>query len=256
MFNEITPLNTEYENLVIEPLKIQSETSSVKTKVSEILIHRGRISKVLAMAAVVCTAVVGAEAMHPAVAEASCCNANAQAAFDFFEEEGYTATQSAAWVGNLAQESSVTPTEVQPNGVGHGIAQWSEPGRWDNLVTYASNENQSDYSLNLQLNFIDLELSGPYSSVAKEVKATSNLTTATEDICNDYEIAGTCGADNRVTYAQEALSDYGSMQQPSTESLQAPSAVSDTVGGTGRNVFYVGGNSEIWDWYVSNGSWV
>ena len=210
MRNEIVPPTVNQE-IVDPPQENQFDIpKSGQFNESRLALAKRSISKIIAVAALICTATVGVETMRPAFAEADCCNANAQTAFGFFEGEGYSATQSAAWIGNLAQESNVDPTKIEPNGVGHGIAQWSEPGRWDTLVAYASGLGQSEWSLSLQLNFMEYELSGAYSSVASEVKATSDLTTATEDICVDYEGAATCGADNRVAYAADALSDYGS----------------------------------------------
>ena len=50
-------------------------------------------------------------------------SANEKAAFDFFVGKGLSELQAAAIVGNLQQESNVSPTSVQPGGPGRGIAQ-------------------------------------------------------------------------------------------------------------------------------------
>src|ERR1017187_2975403 len=58
-------------------------------------------------------------------------DANEQPAFDFFVGKGLTTFQAAGIVGNLVQESNVSPTSVQAGGPGRGIAQWSTGGRWE-----------------------------------------------------------------------------------------------------------------------------
>src|SRR5262249_30905966 len=68
---------------------------------------------------------------------------NDEAAFLFFVGQGLTDIQAAGVVGNLDQESQMSPRSVQPNGPGRGIAQWSVGGRWDtsandNLLAFAS----------------------------------------------------------------------------------------------------------------------
>src|SRR5581483_3032280 len=88
---------------------------------------------------------------------------NDKAAFDYFVGKGLTNFQAAGIVGNLDQESGVSPTAVQQGGPGRGIAQWSVGGRWDtdsgdNATAYAAKQNQSVWSLGLQLDFIWYEL--------------------------------------------------------------------------------------------------
>ena len=56
-------------------------------------------------------------------------DANEQPAFNFFVGKGLTTYQAAGIVGNLVQESNVSPTAVQSGGPGRGIAQWSAGGR-------------------------------------------------------------------------------------------------------------------------------
>ena len=86
-----------------------------------------------------------------------------QIAFDYFLGKGLKGFQVAGIIGNLDQESSMSPTIQQPGGPGMGIAQWSEGGRWDtdrndNVVAFAAAHDQSPTSLSLQLDFIWYEL--------------------------------------------------------------------------------------------------
>src|SRR5262245_39315323 len=105
--------------------------------------------------------------------------ANDKAAYDFFVAKGLTSFQAAGIVGNLDQESGVSPTSVQyGGGPGRGIAQWSVGGRWDtsnpNVLHYASTQGVSATSLNLQLNFIWYELTTVGYGYT-QLKATTNV---------------------------------------------------------------------------------
>ena len=91
-------------------------------------------------------------------------NGNDKIAFDYFVSKGLTDVEAAGVVGNMDQESGMSPTIAQiGGGPGRGIAQWSVGGRWDsshhdNVVWYASQHGASRYSLDLQLDFIWYEL--------------------------------------------------------------------------------------------------
>src|SRR5260221_13717659 len=83
--------------------------------------------------------------------------ANDKAAYDYFVAKGLTNFQAAAIVGNLDQESGVSPTISQSGGgPGRGIAQWSAGARWDTtpgdkLVAYAATPRMSTSSMTVQL---------------------------------------------------------------------------------------------------------
>ena len=139
--------------------------------------------------------------------------ANDKPAYDFFVGKGLTNFQAAGIVGNLDQESGVNPAAVQfGGGPGRGIAQWSVGGRWDtsnpNVLAYAKQQGLSATSLNLQLEFIWLELTTVGYGYT-QLKATTNVTDATTVFMDKYEICGTCDATNRINYAKSVLNAYG-----------------------------------------------
>jgi len=139
--------------------------------------------------------------------------ANDKPAFDFFVAKGLTPFQAAGIVGNLDQESGVNPASVQfGGGPGRGIAQWSVGGRWDssspNVLAYATQMGESHLSLNLQLEFIWLELTTVGYGFT-QLKATTNVTDATIVFMDRYEICGTCASAQRVQYAKNVLAAYG-----------------------------------------------
>ncbi len=141
-------------------------------------------------------------------------NTNDQAAFDFFVGKGLTNFQAAGIVGNLDQESNVNPNAIQQGGPGRGIAQWSAGGRWDtdtgdNAVAYASKENLSVWSLDLQLDFIWYELTTFSGYGLASLKNTTNVTDATVVFETDFEGCGQCEQSQRIAYAQGVLNAYG-----------------------------------------------
>lgn len=135
---------------------------------------------------------------------------NMQQAFNYFVQKGLTAVQSAGILGNLMQESHVSPSSTQLNGPGRGIAQWSEPGRWDTLLKFASNRSLDPLALSTQLDFMWAELnSNNYASVLAELKGASTIDIATTSFEQGYERAGTPQMANRIQYAQQILQLYG-----------------------------------------------
>ena len=114
-------------------------------------------------------------------------------AFNYFISQGLTPVQSAGIVGNLMQESDVSPTVKEyGGGPGRGIAQWSVGGRWDtsshdNVAWYAAQNGGSQLSLNTQLEFIWYELTNVGYGYS-QLEAATDVTTATLVFMKDYEI--------------------------------------------------------------------
>jgi hypothetical protein len=140
--------------------------------------------------------------------------ANDHAAYSYFVGKGLTSFQAAGIVGNLDQESGMSPTAVQGGGPGRGIAQWSVGGRWDtdandNATAYASKTGQSVWALQLQLDFIWYELTTFSGYGLAALKATTNVTDATVVFQTKFEGCGTCVQAQRITYAKDVLAAYG-----------------------------------------------
>jgi hypothetical protein len=157
---------------------------------------------------------------------------NQQKAFNYFvDAENLSDLQSAAIVGNLMQESGVNPKSNQAGGPGMGIAQWSNPGRWSDLLAYAKQNDLDEFSLATQLKFMSVELHGGYSSVLAKLKQQTDVgdatgffmgTAAASDIdpataafiakygrVGGYENPGSPALDNRIANANSVLSKYG-----------------------------------------------
>jgi hypothetical protein len=140
---------------------------------------------------------------------------NEQSAFNFFVSKGLTKIQAAGVVGNLMQESSVNPASVEfGGGPGRGIAQWSVGGRWDtshndNATSFASTHGVSRAALSTQLNFIWYELTTFPGYGLASLRAATTVTQAVTAFQDKFEICGTCDSSRRITFAQQALTAFG-----------------------------------------------
>jgi hypothetical protein len=147
---------------------------------------------------------------------------NVQKAFYYFTGKGLQDYQSAGIVGNLRQESGtgIDPTNVQLNGVGHGIAQWSEPGRWDTLLEFAASHSQDPTDLGLQLDFMWEELTNGYASTLSAIKKSTDYQQATSAFMNGYERpdARYANLTRRLKYAKQVLDKYGDTTVSSSSS--------------------------------------
>jgi len=163
---------------------------------------------------------------------------NVETAYNFFVSKGLTPIQSAGIVGNLMEESSVIPTEVEfSGGPGRGIAQWSTGGRWDtapndNVTSYASGKGLDRWALMTQLDFIWFELTTigyGYSSL----EAATTVAAAEYAFQSKYEVCGTCAQSARVANANQVLAEYGSGTSTGTGSGTGTGTGSGTGTGTG-----------------------
>lgn len=124
---------------------------------------------------------------------------NAAPACSHFLSQGWTQPQAAGIVGNLWEESGINPSEGNPKAKkgGGGIAQW-EGARWNNprfpkksdqpgLLQFAASNGKEWKDFDLQLQFIDFELSTSHKAAAKSLKATKNPTAAASAFMRDFE---------------------------------------------------------------------
>jgi hypothetical protein len=170
--------------------------------------------------------------LPPARSEAALGN-NAKTAFNFFVSKGLTKIQAAGVVGNLMQESSMRPTAVEfGGGPGRGIAQWSIGGRWNrgtkSMVSFAAARGVDRWSLQAQLDFMWFELTTVPAFGLADLKSAGTLSRAVTVFQNKYEICGTCAQGKRLTYAQQALTDFGG-SSPAPDPNDGPTCFSGTL---------------------------
>ncbi|MEO6513574.1 MAG: phage tail tip lysozyme [Candidatus Saccharimonadales bacterium] len=171
---------------------------------------------------------------------------NQEKGFNFFLQKGLTPEQAAAFIGNFMQESTMNPAAVEPNGVGHGIAQWSKydpanpknGGRWDhdpndNLKDFAKDRSMLD--LATQLDFVWYELTEThYKSALEDLRTKSTLPDMVLSIANNYETAGIIGP--RLGFAEDVLDRYGKNYVASTTSTSPTTGCVSSTGAVTGNV--------------------
>lgn len=169
---------------------------------------RNRLGRWIAVCLSALALTVSAAAVPAPQASAA---SNNEIAYRYFVAKGLQPHQSAGIIGNLIQESGspINPRANQPNGPGMGIAQWSEGDRWATLVSYARASGRDPYSLNLQLDFVWHELSTVSGYGLASLKASTNVTSATQVFMTKFERCGRCESAARVRFAQQALNAYG-----------------------------------------------
>lgn len=135
----------------------------------------------------------------------------ARMVFNFFKEHDFTDVQSAAWVGNFAQESGFKASAHNPDDNGSpsfGIAQW-KLDRLKNLKKFAMQHGLDEHNLRIQLKFVIWELKN-YKMVSNVQKLLDekpdDIKHAVEVIRRRYEV----GADPlpRLRYALAALESF------------------------------------------------
>jgi hypothetical protein len=182
-------------------------------------------------------------------------NDNAEKIFNFltttnFKGTGgkpFNAVQAAGALGNFQQESAMNPAAVEPNGAGHGLAQWSF-GRWDKLQALAQKEGKPWSDLGLQLLMIQNELNDVDSDEGTRLLAASEFATVTDPARASYifqlsyERAGVPSQQNRD---RAALSYYDQFKDKApaattTGSSSSSSTACATAGGGGSSDFVDG----------------
>lgn len=134
----------------------------------------------------------------------------AEAILRFFTSKGMTLAQASGFVGNMMAESSlnpaiiqggaIAPSDYQPvDGVGFGLVQWTFTSRQKPLVDLAKRTNRSIIDMNLQLDYVWQELTGPYKSTIQKLAAVPNLTPtqAAVIVHDNYEISADTAAQVR-----------------------------------------------------------
>jgi hypothetical protein len=131
---------------------------------------------------------------------------NVQQAYNFFIGKGLKDFQSAGIVGNLAQESGVSPTSKSPGAF--GVAQWTPP---DALYAWAKAQNRDASSLATQLDFLWSQISpgGSEAGTLPAVQSSTDAASAAQAFEQKYERAGIPAMANRIKYANNILASKG-----------------------------------------------
>ncbi len=120
---------------------------------------------------------------------------NRDLTWQFLISKGLSREQVAGIMGNLMQEHGF-------NTSGDGLAQWTG-SRKANLLA-----RENPYTIQTQLEFLWYELSGPYSKVLNNIRATNDTIQATRIFQNQFERCGACAETMRINYALAILGEY------------------------------------------------
>jgi hypothetical protein len=140
---------------------------------------------------------------------------NIEKSYNYFVQKGLTPVQSAGIVGNFRQESGsgINPKSNQPNGPGRGIAQWSEGGRWDALVAWASKQSRDPETLDVQLEYVWHEMNNvrPWNETLPAIRDDTTVAEAATTFEAKFERADPRYANmpQRIEYGEEVLAMVG-----------------------------------------------
>lgn len=139
--------------------------------------------------------------------------ANSAAAMQYMQARGLSKNGAAGIVGNLSAESNVDPSNIQKDtqeekdaylhsllngsmsreeftsdGVGFGLAQWTDPGRKGALWDYAIYQGKPINDMTLQLDFLLKELREDFPSLYEALcRGDITVEEATREVMRHYE---------------------------------------------------------------------
>lgn len=177
----------------------------------------------------------------------------------YFRNLGYSEVATAAAMGNLKTESTLESQIVQgdipmsnysidytnnvdsgkisrndfvnngPGGGGYGLAQWTSPGRKNDLYSYKKKEKTSIGDLQMQLGYLMTEINGSewtsskYKNTWKNASKLSQLDSSTTAFCTGFERPGTPHLDERKQNAKDIYNRNKGKKAPSTSSVASSS---------------------------------
>ncbi len=113
-------------------------------------------------------------------------NKNAESILRYLTGKGLTLAQATGFVGNMKQESALNPAIIQGgaiakpgykpvNGVGFGLVQWTFSSRQNPLLALVTAERPIT-DINLQLDNVWREVTGPYKSTLQALTSRPSIT--------------------------------------------------------------------------------
>lgn len=189
------------------------------------------------------------------------------------KDGGFTKEGAAAAIGNFSAESNVDPNNVQKgsqeekeiylrrllngdmsreefvnDGVGFGLAQWTDAGRKGALYDFAIEQGRPINDLRLQLAFFMKELEEDYGDLYQEMKTTDDVDSMTRRLLHEYESPEDQGYGVQVDRVDRAQNAYDNNFVSTSSFAVNPTSYAAT-GGAGSNGFvqtgYSNGGSSI-----------
>lgn len=186
-------------------------------------------------------------------------NDNAEKIFKFLTsasfkgtgDKPFNAVQAAGALGNFQQESGMDPSAIEPNGAGHGLAQWSF-GRWDQLQQLARSEGKDWSDLSLQLKMIQNELNNVNSDEGTRLLAATEFASVTDPARASYifqlsyERAGTPAQEKRDSAAKAYYEKFKGLA-PDPASASASTTGGACSSGNGGLTAFMGSDFTIYN---------
>jgi tail lysozyme len=170
------------------------------------------------------------------------CSPNAAVAYDFLVGKGLLDFQAAAVVGNLQQESGLSPLAIAPAEGAHGIAQW-RLDRWQSLLAFAAGASRDPLSFDVQLEFLWHELESIPALGLERLRAARTIEEATVVFQDSFERCGNCATPNRIAFARAALFACPTVTRPTAKrspgTLAAAAGIVALVAAAGYGVYKV-----------------
>lgn len=132
-------------------------------------------------------------------------NAVEQEVYNFLIGKGLSQVAAYGIMGNIAEESSFSPTALNSKEGAIGLVQW-EGGRRTALQSFAKAAGTSETDLNTQLNFMWHELNTTESSSLAAIKGAKTVADAAAIWDQSYERSAGTTRTARVNYAQQFAS--------------------------------------------------
>lgn len=147
---------------------------------------------------------------------------NAQKIWNALSDLGYSEAGIAGIMGNLMLESGLDPDiqEIGHSQQGYGLAQWTSANRKAGLKAYANSKGVPISDLQMQVEYLDLELRRDLPGLYNYLKTTNDYSAATDRFMNEYERPGIPNRGQRQSYAKEIWGN--------TRNLQLDEGVSNT----------------------------
>ena len=163
---------------------------------------------------------------------------NEELIWQFLKGQGFSDAGAAGLMGNLFAESALKPTNLEntyekklgltdesytkavDNGsysnfvrdsAGYGLAQWTFWSRKENLLNYAKQKNKSIGDLQMQLEFLMIELSNGYKGLLNTLKTTQSIQEASNGVLLQFERPADQSVsvqNKRAAYGQEYYNKY------------------------------------------------
>ena len=163
--------------------------------------------------------------------------------YKWLRQDGFSHAAASGIIGNFSVETGDTysPKSNQNNGPGRGIGQWSEGGRWDQLVAWADRQGKDPENLRTQYEFAMKEMrSGIFGFELNKFKQMTNAREAADYFDSHFERSWAQDDEERRDRARQAREDLKGMPG-SDEQGGVTGADLVKIARKGLGVKYVGG---------------